>query len=510
MVFAPILVVLVGLLLLRLVGERYFRVLPELMPPITVDQSTPLYESTQRLLTRSESPATTLYYPLGDPQLALLSRFELIDQATRSIDAQYYLFHDDQAGRALLANLIAAARRGVKVRLLLDDMDTHGRDGLFTRLCSETENFEIRIFNPSYLRKMRFIEYIARFPRVTRRMHNKSLSVDSIASIVGGRNIGNEYFDVASKIVFTDFDVLAAGGVVSDIVVEFDRYWYSGISVEASRLGKAAPDKKYNPWMDSLKDAQNEFRTKLSGENEIASRQLVTNELQAYYSNGTVVFDQPEKVLSKLTDTSNSLAPRIVELLSSAKEDLLISSPYFIPGDVGLKLFGDLRQRGVRITILTNSFAANDVTVVHAGYIDYRKQLVEMGVNLFEFKAEHVERNWSMFGSSRSSLHAKTFVIDQRRNFVGSFNLDPRSAIHNTEMGLIFDNHAFGMRAFDRLKDSLGQNAYKVQLSARGRLEWVETDENGNNTILTTEPGTTWWQRTATYLMSWLPVEWLM
>ena len=194
----------------------------------------------------------------------------------------------------------------------------------------------------------------------------------------------------------------------------------------------------------------------------------------------------------------------------SAQQELLISSPYFIPSKMGLNTLQTLRDRDVKITIVTNSLEANDVPAVHAGYIDYRNDLLDMGVDLYEFKQNNSKSEWSLLGSKRSSLHAKMFVIDQTRNYVGSFNLDPRSALHNTEMGIIFDNEEFGARAHEVILDKLDKHAYQVSLNDDGELRWEELTEDGETRVHIVEPGTTRVQRATVYLMSWLPVEWLL
>ncbi len=238
--------------------------------------------------------------------------------------------------------------------------------------------------------------------------------------------------------------------------------------------------------------------------------QLLRGNLNACHGHGEVLFDQPEKVLGGLYDTEGSLAPTIIDLLSSAEDELLISSPYFIPGELGMSVIRDLVQRGVRISLLTNSFKANDVVVVHAGYIDYRKQLVELGVQMYEFKPDSRTANLSLMGSKRASLHAKTFVIDRSRQFVGSFNLDPRSAIHNTEMGIVFDSGDFADSLHESQLERLERSAYRLRLGKGNTLEWVEKTASGETLIHATEPGTTRLQRGLIYLLTWLPVEWLM
>lgn len=510
LIVVAVLLAIATMLVLRVAGNKALRVVPEPVPEVSVRTDTELAQAVAESIAGHDDHSKSLYFPLGDAQKALMSRIRLANLAETAIEVQYYLFNDDEAGSALLANLIAAAGRGVKVRMLLDDIDIKGRERVLSRLVSETEHLDIRIFNPVWLRHARLLDYLARFPRSSRRMHNKSFTVDHVASIVGGRNIGNEYFNVGGDVSFADFDILAAGPIAVDVVNEFDRYWHSGIAVDVARLGKPASDATYLPWRQKVADSERRLPGLGESQAGLAPEQLLTGNLQACHGHGKVLFDQPEKVLGGLYDTEGSLAPTIIDLLSSAENELLISSPYFIPGELGMTVIRDLIKRGVRISLLTNSFKANDVVIVHAGYIDYRKQLVELGVQMYEFKPDNRTANLSLMGSKRASLHAKTFVIDRCRQFVGSFNLDPRSAIHNTEMGIVFDSGDFAETLYESQIERLESSAYRLRLGSDNALEWVEKTSSGETRVHSTEPGMTRLQRVLVYLLTWLPVEWLM
>jgi putative cardiolipin synthase len=511
--------ILLVLLTLRWLGEQQFKAEPETIPLTTVDETTPLFQAvSHKLATARAAQTDSLFIPLGNAHLALLARIQLTEQAQQSLDLQYYLFHDDDTGHALLAAAVAAAERGVKVRLLIDDMDTAGREDVLIRLAAEQANLTIRVFNPVYTRSLRALDYLARFPRSSRRMHNKSFNADGVAAVVGGRNIGNEYFDVNAETGFIDFDVLAAGAVARAVTEEFDSYWYSGIAVDIAALGQAADDPRYQSWQAALQKPLATFRKQMQtpgGVPAINELLAVSREnVRTYYSNHEVIYDAPHKVLSGLFDTGDWLAPQILQLLASAQQELLIISPYFIPGERGTGLFKSLVDKGVSVTILTNSFAANDVVAVHSGYIDYRRTLLEAGVRLYELKATNdAQRDFSLLGSGRSSLHAKTFLIDRERSFVGSFNLDPRSAVHNTEMGVVFSNADYGAHVTEQFQQLLAVKAYQVDITADGNLQWTETvTQEGKRVqrVHDTEPDTTFWQRTLIKMLSWLPVEWLL
>lgn len=504
-----LIILAIGLLLLRLIGNKAFVVSPQAAPASSLSQSNPLHQLTDNLLKAQGNTHSSLVYSLGNPHIALLNRLQLIDAATETIDVQYYLFHDDDSGQAILQALVEAAKRGVKVRLLLDDMDMVSRDGIFVRLVQENPTLQVRIFNPFYLRKFRIPEYPARFPRVTRRMHNKSLTVDQIMTIVGGRNIGNEYFSFKTEVAFADVDLLSAGKIGQDVTAAFDQYWYSGLAFDITQLNTAATDERFNQWKSASSTALNSYRQEVE-KNHLAIQNLL-NVIgnKTYYADMKVIYDHPEKVIASFSDTEGNITKDIAHLMNSAQKELVISSPYFIPGKFGLELFKDLRDRGVEIIVLTNSFAANDVAAVHAGYSNYRKQLLAMGVKLYELKPLNNEgdQGFELLGSKRASLHAKAFVVDQKTTFVGSFNLDPRSAIHNTEMGIIFEEPDYGANSVARTHLYMQQKAYEVQLTDQGKLQWID---NANGITLSVEPEMSSFQRVVITVISWLPVEWLL
>lgn len=512
-----LLIILVTLIVFRLLGEARFSVTPEAIPDFVSYPESPLNQAVSGLLSKSEQGHETLFVPLKGPHLALLARLELALASSKTLDLQYYLFHDDAVGRALLGACIEAAKQGVHVRLLLDDMDTAGREDEFARLSNEYRNLQIRVFNPIYTRAFRPLDFLARFPRSSRRMHNKSLTADNVTTVVGGRNIGDEYFDINAETVFADLDVLAAGAVAKAVTQEFDEYWHSGVAVDITELSEPANDEDYAKWLQAVSKDLTYYQKLREAAGETTVLQLTRGDLNAFYGNGRVIYDKPTKVVSSLFDKSGWLAPKIIETMASAQQELLIVSPYFIPGDNGVELFTTMVARGVDITILTNSAAANDVIAVHAGYMDYRKALLKAGVKLYELKPssneESKNKNWSLQGSKNSSLHAKTFIVDRHVNFVGSFNLDPRSAIHNTEMGVVFENEQYSKGASEFIHKQLDVTAYQVTLDDNDSLIWTENNiENGTQQKqqYTTEPGTSVGTKIGLFFMSWLPVEWLL
>ena len=509
--FAVALAVL-ALLALRLHGEHRFAPAPDPIEKLVPSTTTPLAASLRRLLgTTADARSSSAFVLLDEAHPALLTRMALIDLAEERLDLQYFTFEDDEVGNALIESLVAATRRGVEVRLLLDDVELPGREALLARLAADNGRFDVRVFNPTVLRSFRPLEYVARFPRATRRMHNESLSADAVAAVVGGRDIGNGYFDIETNKPFEDLDVLALGAVAGEVAAQFDAYWHGGLAVDVARLSGPADASAYREWEARRAEASEVHRGEVAERGDIAIRRFVAGTLEAHPDEGEILFDQPWKVVSALHDEGGHLAPRILELLASAEEELLLSSPYLIPDREIMRMFRDLRARGVRVTLLTNSLAANDVPLVHAGYRDYRHELLEIGIRLLEFKpTEGDPGRWSLFGSGRTTLHAKAFVVDGARSFVGSFNLDPRSAMHNTEMGVLIESESFAASLRERLGRELSSRAWEVVLGEEGTLEWHEPDERGNDVVHRREPGTRWWQRAGIYLASWLPIAWLL
>ncbi|WP_020561367.1 phospholipase D family protein [Thiofilum flexile] len=505
-----LLLALIGLFVIRLLGDYAYPVEPEPSPEISVNTTTPLYQATQAALQQKGQGQPNLLYPLSNGSIALLNRIRLIDVAKDTIDIQYYLFHDDDAGRALLQASMEAAQRGVKVRLLLDDMDMKGRDAIFARIRQDQPNLQIRIFNPFWLRSFRVPEYLARFPQVTRRMHNKSFTVDQVTTIVGGRNVGNEYFNYNSDVAFNDFDMLVSGAGGQEVTQEFNTYWYSGLAYPIEKLGTPANDSVFQYWQQPAQQALKTYREEVAKQKDAIQTLLTNSNQTTYYAPISVLSDRPTKVISPLTAIAGNITHDIIKLMQSAKHELIISSPYFIPGEHGLQLFQTLRDAGVNITILTNSYAANDVAAVHAGYSNYRTQLLRMGVKIYELKPQSYQaEGFSLLGSTRASLHAKAFVVDRKTVFVGSFNLDPRSAIHNTEMGIVFENSQYGTNSVKSSEHYMQTQAYQVVLNDQGELEWQET--SGSQTkIYTSEPNVSLLERMLITVISWLPVEWLM
>ncbi|HKU14156.1 MAG TPA: phospholipase D family protein [Steroidobacteraceae bacterium] len=450
---------------------------------------------------------------LRDGRDAFAARALLADVAERTIDLQYYIWRNDTSGSLLFAALCRAADRGVRVRLLLDDNNTMGLDPLLGALATHP-NIEVRLFNPFRLRRYRPLEYLTDFARLNRRMHNKSFIVDGQVAIVGGRNIGDEYFDANQAMSFVDLDVMAVGPVVSDVDQDFERYWQSrsAHSVE-SILGRsrAASVREVIAAAEKVLSQPAAVAYVSALQSCAFVRDLLAGSVEYRWSTARLVSDDPAKGLGKQRPRGTMLE-RLLDTLNVPKQQVQLISPYLVPTRTGERALAQLSGEGVRVAILTNALEATDVPIVHAGYAKRRRKMLEAGVVLYELMREsrvRSRRDRRLTGSSGSSLHAKTFSVDCARVFVGSFNLDPRSASLNTEMGLVIESPALAAQIATAFKDEIPARSYQVSLNEAGKLQWVEQHESGP-IVHTTEPGTTWRKRAAVALLALLPIDWLL
>src|SRR6266576_4725632 len=379
---------------------------------------------------------------------AFVARAVLIELAERTLDLQYYIFHPDRTGSLIIERLIAAADRGVKVRVLLDDWGTLDKKDESVAGLDGHPNIDVKLFNPYTHRSglYRLGELLTDFSRVNRRMHNKLFVADGIATILGGRNIGDEYFGVG-ELDFQDVDVLGAGPVARQATASFEAYWNSAPAVPIAQLGKFAPDPDFFPAVQArLRDRCDGLRETIHSRalaDSHLAQELRADDLHVHWAPARVVADPPEKITQPDGTPSNAyLGGQISPCAQSTRSDLLVVSPYFVPGTAGVDFFAERRQAGVDVRVLTNSLAATDVWLVHAGYMKYRRPLLEHGVKLYELRPEAAgatkpRRSKATIGSSRASLHGKSFVFDRSSVFIGSLNLDPRSLLHNTEVGVL-------------------------------------------------------------------------
>jgi len=447
--------------------------------------------------------------PLGS--FSLDTRVQLAQRAQVSLDVQYYHIENDESGRWFLRALRDAAARGVRVRLLIDDFYTSGTEELFLALAAHP-NIEVRLFNPfccarSQGQLTRFAASIGDIKRVNHRMHNKLFVADGAMAVIGGRNVANEYFLRNSMGQnFIDVDAFAVGWVVPPLLGLFDRYWNADAVYPLQAFARSAASpaelrQKFELWTGPEQTPRPGPlpRSDILGYGPIAE-DLDAGRLGLLWGEAYVFADHPDKPFDgaaggELEETS--VTYNVFEALRMAQQEVVISSPYLVPGEMGMDLFGELRQRGVRVTAMTNSLGATDEPLVHIGYTTYREAMLALGVDLYEISGSRVKRNRrnNLFGASLGRLHAKLAVVDRQVLFVGSMNLDPRSATINTELGAVIKSPALA-REMTRIIDiDRLESAYRLRLDAKGQCcEWLGFDD-GKEMLLTEEPDSTYWQR---------------
>ena len=458
------------------------------------------------------------FYYLADGLDAFVARAALADVAERSIDTQYYMIHNDVVGSLFVSKLYEAAERGVRVRLLIDDIDQGGRDA-GTAVLDAHPNIEVRIFNPFARNVGRLGQYITGFGKQTRRAHNKSFTVDNQVTILGGRNIGNEYFNADPELAFIDIDVMSSGQVAQDVSASFDLYWNHELSYPITTLAEELPTeeeaaqrkKEFFEFVAQQQDS--EYMEHLRNSNLV--RELKQGLHKFSWGIGDVVADDPDKLTEDTSDTKYRLIEQLRPYLDGVQKELIIFSPYFVPGKGGIAYFQTLRDRGVRVRILTNSLSSTDVSAVHAGYSRYRKKLLRMGVELYELnkelsKEERKAMKEGGIGDSRASLHAKAFVIDRKWVFIGSLNLDARSVVQNTEIGVVFQSAEIASHmgnGFDRKIDKV---AFRLELlkadTSNSQIVWHGIVQ-GKPQTLYADPYTSIWKRFGVGFLSILPIE---
>lgn len=459
-------------------------------------------------------PGLSGIYPLSDGRDAFAARVLLTRGAERSLDIQYYIWRNDLTGTLMLDALRSAAARGVRVRLLLDDNNTAGLDPVLLAFDREP-NVEVRLFNPFSSRGWRSLGYLTDFLRLNRRMHNKSFTVDNQATIVGGRNIGDEYFGAAGDMLFVDLDVLAVGPVVDAVSKDFDRYWNSVSAYPIASLVSADEAETAG----ALAQRATSMRSRPEAQRYLEAirtspfvEQLTQGRLALEWGATRLVSDDPVKVLGKAKQESR-LAVHLRQLLGEPKQQLDLVSPYFVPSKEAAEALADIARGGAQVRVLTNSLEATDVAAVHAGYAKWRRELLEAGVSLFELRRswgpELPETGRGRFGSSASSLHAKTFGVDGHSVFVGSFNMDRRSIDLNTEMGFVIDSPVLARQLDQTLDEGIPGSAYEVRMDESGKLYWLQ--RSGDKTVrYDEEPGTSVWKRAGVRILSFLPIDWLL
>jgi putative cardiolipin synthase len=466
-------------------------------------------------------PDLSGYHPIVTGANAFASRSILTDMATRNIDAQYYIWHDDQAGQLLLKDLWEAAERGVIVRLLIDDFNSSAAlDQQLLRFSSHP-NTAVRIVNPLMHRKFQALNFVTGLPRINRRMHNKSMTFDKQITIIGGRNIGNEYLSNDQNSQFADLDVLLIGKVVADIDNSFGSYWSAPISYDIETLVTLDEDgpTDFIEGLDQLgTNEKSDNQSSLSVyKSAIADSSIDTDLLNKRipfrWTDMQFLSDDVGKLTTSVPADTN-LVQQLRTLLGRPDKELTIISSYFVPTKDGVDTLVELADSGIDIKILTNSFDATDVTAVHSGYSQWRPKLLKSGIKIYELKSTASEEDrenklWKARSQSSTSLHAKTFAIDDHQVFIGSYNVDPRSANINTEMGVIINDDELARQLHEALSDDLLSQAYEVKLTDDNHLQW-HTMENGEKKVYESEPRVDLSDHIWLTIMSWLPIDWLL
>jgi len=468
---------------------------------------------------RSRPPGHSGFRLLTRPTNALMSRIALADQAAKAIDVQTFQFNDDATGRLVADRLLDAADRGVRVRLLVDAYYSPEPD-LFDALDAH-QNIEVRLFNPFGSRDPGLLstlgQMLMEFSRLNRRMHNKSFIVDNRVAIIGGRNIGDEYFDASGESNFRDLDLLAIGPVVRDASRAFDSYWNDQTVVPAS-----AYESRHND-AGSLETLRARLDRSLRQFAQSDYAEVIVSELphgatgarpgEWFWGPAELVSDQPEKVEARVDQAGLRIGPRLQQVLDAAQAEVVMTTPYFVPGEAEVRHLLGLVRRGVNVSVLTNSLASTDHATAHGAYSERRRPLVEGGVRLFELKPRPEQAPSEAMEASGGdvSLHAKSFVVDRRYVFVGSLNMDQRSKLLNTEMGVIVDDADLANAVVDYFASATSPtNAYEVVVESPGSdLRWA-TDDDGQRVLLKREPEASLRRRAKALLAKLLPVDNLM
>lgn len=429
-----------------------------------------------------QHPDESGFIPLPVGEESLATRLDLANASEQSLDLQYYIWKDDLSGLILLSAVKRAAERGVRVRLLLDNLNEARLQKDF-KIFATHSNIEVRVINPYF----KFINH---------RMHNKSFTADNKAAIIGGRNIGDEYFGGSKVSNFTDFDVLLVGPVVNQISDEFDLYWNSDRSFPIEDVVKDAITEKDHARADESFSKHIEA-VRTSDFVNLINKVNITHQL--YWGKTQLLYDEPSKLTG---ENKNNILSDVRNVFKDVKKELILISPYFIPGKEGVKNLTNLRKSGVHIIVLTNSMVSNDVSSVFGGYRRYREKLLEQGIEIYETrpKASSQVKKGHSRASGSMGLHGKVIIADRKKMFVGSMNLDSRSKNLNTEMGVVLESKELASLSAKQIIEALPAIAYELKLDDH-QIEWIET--NGDKTkTYEVDPHTTWWKRTKTWFFS--------
>ncbi|SFZ98308.1 Cardiolipin synthetase [hydrothermal vent metagenome] len=447
---------------------------------------------------------------------AFTARIAMTDLTEKTLDLQYYIWDSDETGRLLALHTLQVADRGVKVRVLLDDIGLESHDKMIAALDAHP-NIDIRIFNPFSNRNWHIFDMLSDTERVNHRMHNKTVIMDNAFAIVGGRNIGNHYFGVSDESNFRDMDIAAVGPIVRDVSKMYDYFWNGKWSVPISVITK----KKYT--MKDLEKERKKLEKKIKKDRypyPLAkdSKKLQSNlkklmEDFVWTSKGRVLWNDPAQMRLERDKQTHTIISSLHKRVNKVNKTLLMESAYFIPREYGIEHLKKLRKKGVKVRILTNSLKSNDVLAAYAGYNNYRVELLKIGVEVYELRADAGKSkliNHTLTDSNKkvsTALHAKIFVFDDKDLFVGSYNLDPRSSKINTEGGIYIPSPVLAKRVISFMDEGINlKNAYRLNLDKSGHITWT-TIENGKKVVYTSEPKTSVWDKMKVSFLQILPLE---
>jgi putative cardiolipin synthase len=447
------------------------------------------------------------FLPTGN--YAFNARIELARRAEKSLDVQYYLLQNDAIGLRLLRELRDAAARGVRVRVLVDDLYTGGREPLFAGLAAHAK-VEVRLFNPLPVRDAplvwRFLLSSLEFERINHRMHNKLFVADNVLAVTGGRNVADEYFMKSAAANFIDMDVIASGPVVQALSGVFDEYWNSVHVFPVASLLRpfdaAEARRRFDALVAGADPALPAYERDPLGATPV-EQQLAAGRLEQTWARATVFADSPSKVTAGRDAGVSHMMRSTLAVIGAARSEVIIVSPYFIPGRVGMPMMETAQRNGVRVVLFTNGLDATDEPLVHWNYARYRRQMLKLGVRIYEFSGTRGRASlvFGDFGSSLARLHAKIALVDGRRLYIGSMNLDGRSAVATTELGLVIDSETLGAELRRLMtRDDYG-SMLRVRLAANGEdVEWVADEGKPTQTVFSEEPGDGWWHRVKLWL----------
>jgi cardiolipin synthase C len=487
-------------------------VLPE-RPPLAEENalqpadSGRLRDYSQRIEARL-GPMETAHWMLDRNQLAMTARLALADEAVRTLDVQYFIWQNDASGQLLASHLLAAANRGVKVRLLLDDFSVSSHPGVVVSLDAHA-SIEVRVFNPWAARGTRFgsaMEFLRRPRELNRRMHNKTYIADNHFAVLGGRNIGDRYFGLYGPFVQNDLDVMLAGELVADVTASFDRYWNSRHAYPVRLFPRTREA------FQGIAAAETQVAQTLARDATLLQSfplqradwgEFLDGLVETFAAGRAELYGDSPDIWSA---DQVRLYPRFKELVAGAQREVLISSPYFIPDLEFLEIVRALRARGVRVAILTNSLATNNHVVAHTAYKRWRREVLRYGVEIYELRADAEVLSLYVTPPAMPQilgLHTKAVVIDRRRSFIGSPNVDPRSMVLNTEIGVITDSDELSRRLTALLvRDMAPENSWRVTMDDEGWLTWSSGAQSVQR-----QPAKNFRQRAVEFLLNLLPLK---